>query len=257
MDLQGRPCPMTKFLKRCCMRKWITACLVGTIWLILGIVVWVVASPCSHPLDQETAAVITSLRDNDVLRGRIEIIGWADDPDFWRYELHFAHEPVEGNWVSVEGIVYHQPVINRRLGRWDTTLVPNGRYRLRLRVVRRDGNYQDVYANGLRVANGLPTEARTPRPTSTPRPTRTSVSTEESKGGLGMDYYVVRTWLGWHHHVTECLLAHHFLVRTQMRLKRRHLHSPSGRLVCWWSRSCPSNSSHPKRRWHVSASFRG
>jgi len=149
------------------MRKWIIACLVGTIWLILGVVVWVVASPCSHPLDQETAAVITSPRDNDVLRGRIEIIGWADDPDFWRYELHFAHEQVEGNWVSVEGIVYHQPVINRRLGRWDTTLIPNGRYRLRLRVVRRDGNYQDVYANGLRVANGEPTETPTPWPIST------------------------------------------------------------------------------------------
>lgn len=43
---------------------------------------------------------------------------------------------------------------------------------------------------------------------------------EESKTGLGMDHYEVRTWLGWHHHMTECLLAHHFLVRTQIRLKK-------------------------------------
>jgi SRSO17 transposase len=43
---------------------------------------------------------------------------------------------------------------------------------------------------------------------------------EECKGGLGMDHYEVRTWLGWHHHMTLCLLAHHFLVRTQLRLKR-------------------------------------
>jgi len=42
----------------------------------------------------------------------------------------------------------------------------------------------------------------------------------ESKGGLGLDHYEVRSWLGWHHHLTECLLAHHFLVRTQQRLKR-------------------------------------
>lgn len=44
---------------------------------------------------------------------------------------------------------------------------------------------------------------------------------EECKGGLGMDHYEVRTWTGWHHHMTLCLLAHHFLVRTQVRLKKR------------------------------------
>src|SRR5262249_9794401 len=38
---------------------------------------------------------------------------------------------------------------------------------------------------------------------------------EESKGGLGLDHYEVRRWLGWHHHMTLCLLAHHFLVRTR------------------------------------------
>lgn len=43
---------------------------------------------------------------------------------------------------------------------------------------------------------------------------------EEAKGGLGMDHYEVRSWLGWHHHITLCLLAHHFLVRSQIRLKR-------------------------------------
>jgi SRSO17 transposase len=43
---------------------------------------------------------------------------------------------------------------------------------------------------------------------------------EEGKGALGMDHYEVRSWLGWHHHMTECLLAHHFLVRCQQRLKR-------------------------------------
>lgn len=43
---------------------------------------------------------------------------------------------------------------------------------------------------------------------------------EERKGGLGLDHYEVRSWLGWHHHMTLCLLAHHFLVRTRMRVKR-------------------------------------
>jgi SRSO17 transposase len=43
---------------------------------------------------------------------------------------------------------------------------------------------------------------------------------ETSKDGLGMDHYEVRTWVGWHHHLTLCILAHHFLVRVQQRLKR-------------------------------------
>jgi SRSO17 transposase len=43
---------------------------------------------------------------------------------------------------------------------------------------------------------------------------------EESKGGLGLDHYEVRSWLGWHHHITLCLLAHHFLVRARHRVKK-------------------------------------
>jgi SRSO17 transposase len=47
---------------------------------------------------------------------------------------------------------------------------------------------------------------------------------EESQGGLGLDHYEVRSWLGWHHHMTLCLLAHHVLVRARQRVKggRRH-----------------------------------
>lgn len=43
---------------------------------------------------------------------------------------------------------------------------------------------------------------------------------EEGKQLLGMGDYEVRTWRGWHHHMTLCLLAHHFLVRLQQGLKK-------------------------------------
>lgn len=43
---------------------------------------------------------------------------------------------------------------------------------------------------------------------------------ENGKDDLGMGDYMVRSWIGWHHHMTECILAHHFLVRVQKRLKR-------------------------------------
>ena len=43
----------------------------------------------------------------------------------------------------------------------------------------------------------------------------------ECKGELGMDHYELRFWLGWHHHMTLVILAHHFLVRWQQRLNQR------------------------------------
>ncbi len=41
---------------------------------------------------------------------------------------------------------------------------------------------------------------------------------EECKMELGLDHYEVRGWVGWHHHVTMTMLAHHFLVRVRVRL---------------------------------------
>ena len=44
---------------------------------------------------------------------------------------------------------------------------------------------------------------------------------EDSKQLLGMGDYQVRSWQGWHHHMTLVILAHFFLVRLQQRLKKR------------------------------------
>lgn len=45
---------------------------------------------------------------------------------------------------------------------------------------------------------------------------------EDSKQLLGMGDYEVRTWRGWHHHMTLVILAHGFLVRQARRLKKTH-----------------------------------
>jgi SRSO17 transposase len=43
---------------------------------------------------------------------------------------------------------------------------------------------------------------------------------EPSQPYLGMSAYEVRRGRGWHHHRTLCILAHFFLVRQQVRLKK-------------------------------------
>lgn len=43
------------------------------------------------------------------------------------------------------------------------------------------------------------------------------LSFEEGKSELGMDQYETRSWLGWHHHMTLVMLAHHFLVWVRVR----------------------------------------
>lgn len=44
---------------------------------------------------------------------------------------------------------------------------------------------------------------------------------EDGKQYLGMGDYEVRSWRGWHHHMTLCILAHGFLVRVRLRLKKK------------------------------------
>ena len=46
---------------------------------------------------------------------------------------------------------------------------------------------------------------------------------EDGKQYVGMGDYEVRSWRGWHHHMTLCLLAHFFLVRACLRLKKKLL----------------------------------
>ena len=43
---------------------------------------------------------------------------------------------------------------------------------------------------------------------------------EEGKGEVGMDHYETRTWCGWHHHMAQTFLAHHFLMCVRLQLKK-------------------------------------
>jgi SRSO17 transposase len=44
---------------------------------------------------------------------------------------------------------------------------------------------------------------------------------EECKGEVGLDHFETRTWQGWHHHMSLCIIAHWFLVREKRRLGKK------------------------------------
>lgn len=47
-----------------------------------------------------------------------------------------------------------------------------------------------------------------------------------AKQQLGMGDYEVRSWSGWHHHMTLLILAHFFLVRLQCRPRKSPVAEP-------------------------------
>jgi len=114
---------------------------------------------------------ITYPPETEVLRGSVQIKGTAVHPDFWKYEIAAAPKGTE-NWFNIT--TNETPVQNGVLAVWDTRSVPDGAYTIRLRVVRRDGNYNEYFVQNVTVANtapvATPTPETTPTPTATPTP---------------------------------------------------------------------------------------
>jgi outer membrane biosynthesis protein TonB len=154
------------------MRKTVAFCL---LLLLLGtfLVVVIEAAPGRSPQEQEPQAVITSPRDRAVVRDKVSIQGTATHSQFWKYEVAYGPEPNPGEqWILI-GAVHETQVVDNVLETWDTTLLPDGNYSLRLRVVRRDGNYGEYFVRQISVANTQPTDTPTPEVTPTPTDTPT------------------------------------------------------------------------------------
>ena len=136
--------------------KWkITAILVVGLLLL--------AIPASLIVGAKPENGITAPGEGDTVSGEVSIEGTADDPDFWKYELHY--NPVPGNkdlWTAIEGTPFMTAVVEGELGTWDTAAVDDGTYGLRLRVVRLDGNFDDYTVLGIVVANVEPEPTEEP-----------------------------------------------------------------------------------------------
>lgn len=109
---------------------------------------------------------ITSPAPGDILRGQVDITGTMAVLNFLSAQLVFSYASNPGGgWFAIQ--TFSQPVVDAALTVWDTTLITDGEYILRLRVNLGDGSFQEVTIP-VRVQNDAPIVTPTPVVTSLP-----------------------------------------------------------------------------------------
>lgn len=124
-----------------------------------------------------------------VLRGEVTIIGSANLAGMSRYFLEYR--PLNADYTTADDSVawtpatlpQPAPVIGGELGRWDTTLTPDGAYELRLVILLTDGGRELVRVSPLRIENvpspfaPIPIAPPTPALIATPLPAQPAAVT--------------------------------------------------------------------------------
>ncbi len=123
---------------------------------------------------QTAGPFIYSPQNGQILRGKVEITGNLDIPNFSSAELAFGYAPASkpadrSAWFTIQ--TFSQPIKDAALTVWDTTQITDGDYTLRLRVFLQDGTFQDVLISNLKIRNDVPLPTNTPTATVVPSPT--------------------------------------------------------------------------------------
>jgi hypothetical protein len=109
---------------------------------------------------------IFSSQDGEVIRGAVPVIGTVNGfprNPFAHYELYLSESGFEA-WEQL--IVSDRQIWQNTIYTLDTTVLADGEYDLRLRIVYADGNYDEFEVRRLFVANN--TYVFVPTPTATP-----------------------------------------------------------------------------------------
>jgi PKD repeat protein len=132
--------------------------------------------PTQPPIPMPIRIAILSPVPGSIVSGAVNVIGSAVHPLFAQYQLEFGPDPNSAElWYPVVPVQYF-PVQDNSLGVWNTTIIPDGGYQLRLRVFLRDGTSLTTISNGLQVRNTRPT----PAPSATPAVARPTAAFAQS-----------------------------------------------------------------------------
>ena len=116
---------------------------------------------------QDTPPIaITSPSSGDAIRGEVTITGTTDILGYASSQLDFSYasNPTD-TWFTLQTST--RPVVDSPLTVWDTTLITDGDYVLRLRVFTGDGTFREITVP-VRIQNDTPIVTPTPMVTSTP-----------------------------------------------------------------------------------------
>jgi hypothetical protein len=95
---------------------------------------------------------IASPAAGDIIRGVVPVMGTADGSGFFSYDLEYAFSGSENaNWFPITHS--SQSVIEAALGTWDTTVITDGDYSIRLRVTYQDGSQELILVEHVMVRN--------------------------------------------------------------------------------------------------------
>jgi len=115
-----------------------------------------------------SVVMISDPPEGGIVNGIVSIIGTAQMPDFEHYELQFRALGVE-EWQWISG-PHLAPVNDGVLTTWDTSVLEDGEYTLRLVAYAQNGGATEARVHVI-VSRGMtPTPTDTPGPTSTPTP---------------------------------------------------------------------------------------
>ncbi|MHB1355593.1 MAG: hypothetical protein ACYCZF_06420 [Anaerolineae bacterium] len=129
-------------------------------------------------LAQQAQVSISAPASNSEVGGVVAIIGSAATANFSFYKLEFGSGANPSSWTDI-GTTHDIAVVNGQLETWDTTRLADGVYSLRLRAVKTDGNYDEVFVREISVNNSKATV--TPTTTETiATPTKRSTAVVES-----------------------------------------------------------------------------
>ncbi len=159
--------------------------------MILVMVLLALGSPGWAAPSLQARSIITYPTDGATISGVVEVAGIATHPNMNFYQLRYAAGPEAtggSQWVDF-AIVEGTQVENNVLGRWDTTIIPDGPYTLAMAVWgHNDAANYVTFVTHLTVNNAQPVSSPTPEqeqatpepmPTAEAGPTPTPVSIEQ------------------------------------------------------------------------------
>lgn len=113
------------------------------------------------------SAQILSPQSGEAVQGIVPITVNTDIAGVTRSEIFFGYmDDTSDTWFWL--VESSQPIANGTIFNWDTTVIPDGNYRLRLRVFTTSGSYTDYAVESVRVRNYSIIETSTPVTDSTP-----------------------------------------------------------------------------------------